>query len=160
MADPRASQGPRLLLLWQRLSRWPGGPRLFSRLLGHRVRYSATIGARVEELAPGRARLRMADRRAVRNHLGSVHAIALANLGELASGLATLTALDEGVRGIVLSLSVDYHKKARGTLVCEARSAPPTPLEPQDYEVRADINDSEGDVVATVRVLWRLAPAR
>jgi acyl-coenzyme A thioesterase PaaI-like protein len=151
---------PDLLRTWRRLAHWPGGRWLFSRLVGRMAPYTGSIGARVLTLERGHAQVALADRRAVRNHLRSIHAIALANLGEVTSGLAMLTALDPGVRGIVTHLAVDYLKKARGRLVAEARAAPPAaPTESVDFDVAAEIRDSAGDVVARVTVRWRLGPA-
>lgn len=150
----------RLLALWRRLAPLPGGRWLFARLVARTVPYSGSIGARVELLEPGLARLTLSDRRGVRNHLRSVHAVALLNLGELTSGLAMLTALPPGVRSIVTHIEADYVKKARGRLMATCRAAPPGEVTtPVDHVVEAVIADAEGDLVARVRVRWRLAPA-
>lgn len=148
--------GERLLAVWRRSQRLPFGRGLFGFALAGMVPYSASIGATVMTLEPGHARLSLRDRRAVRNHLGSVHAVALTNLGELTSGLAMTSALPAGVRGIVLRIETEYVKKARGTLTAESRVTLPAVTGDTDFEVTAEIRDAGGDVVARVRVQWRL----
>jgi acyl-coenzyme A thioesterase PaaI-like protein len=154
-----ASPGARVLALWRRLSPLPFGRRLFMAAFGAMVPYSGALGAEVEALEPGHVRLRLRDRRGVRNHLDSVHAVALANLGEMASGLAMVTALPPGVRSIVTSLSITFAKKARGVLVAESRVTVPEVRGDVEHDVRAEIRDAAGDAVATVTVRWRLGPA-
>lgn len=112
----------------------------------------------METLEPGYARLRLRDRRAVRNHLGSIHAVALANVGELTSGLAVLTGLPSDVRGIVTRMEVRYTKKARGSLTSEARVTVPRVSGTVEHVVSAEIRDAADDVVAAVLVHWRLSP--
>lgn len=148
--------GPELLRRWDQLRRWPGGRWLFGRLIGFTVPYSGTIRARIEELRAGYARLTLRDRRGVRQHLGSVHAVALLNLGELTSGLAMTAALPSGVRGIVLRIGAEYLKKARGTLVAESTAAVPEVREPVEFSVSADIRNAEHVVVCRVTALWKL----
>ena len=154
-----ASPGARVLSLWRRCAGLPFGRSLFGALFARQVPYSGSIGATVLDLAPGRAKLALRDRRAVRNHLGSIHAVALTNLGELASGLAMTTALPAGVRGIVLRIETVYLKKARGTLVCDCRANVPEVAGDLNHEVHAEIRDGGGDIVASVRVVWRLGLA-
>jgi acyl-coenzyme A thioesterase PaaI-like protein len=131
---------------------------MFAFLLGRQVPYTATVGARIVELRPGYARAEMADRRVVRNHLNSIHAVALVNLGEVVGGLAMLTGLHPDLRGIVTGLSIEYRKKARGRLTAEA-SVPPMPThEEAERLVRSVIRDEAGDVVAEMTVRWRVGP--
>jgi acyl-coenzyme A thioesterase PaaI-like protein len=148
--------GATLYGLWERLRSLPGGRWIFSRLLGRAIPYTGTIHAVVLDLEPGYARVRLGDRRRVRNHLQSIHAIALANLGEVTSGLAMLVGLPPSVRGIVRSLAIEYTKKARGTLIAECRATIPTITQRTTVPVTATIRDSAGDVVATTTVQWIL----
>ena len=98
------------------------------------------------------------DRRANRQHLGSVHAVALMNLCEMTSGMAMMCGLPDGVRGIVTSMSIEYYKKARGTITAEARVAVPTVTTDTDFDVEAACSDPTGVVVAKATIRWRLGP--
>ena len=100
----------------------------------------------------------MRDRRSVRNHLQSVHAIALANLAEVTSGVAMIVALPDGVRGIPIRLSIDFVKKARGELIAECRCSVPDVYAPTEMDLHPEIRDSGGDIVARATIRWRLAP--
>ena len=85
------------------------------------IPYTGSIKARIVRLQPGHAQVRLPDKRRVRNHLNSVHAIALANVAELSTGLAVLSGMPAGINGILIGLEVHYLKKARGELIAECR---------------------------------------
>jgi acyl-coenzyme A thioesterase PaaI-like protein len=152
------SPGATLRSAWARLSPLPGGSWLFSRLLGLMNPYSGAVGARVVRLEPGYAQLVLKDRRAIRNHLDSVHAIAIANVAEMASGLAMLAALPEGARGIPVAIRIEYFKKARGLLTAEARLTLPDVSVDGTHDFTSTVKDAAGDDVARATVTWKLGP--
>ena len=134
------------------------GKSVFSRILGATIPYSGSIGARIEHLEPGHAVVVLPDRRRVRNHLNSVHAIALANMAELSTGLAMISGLPAGVNGILVGLNVTYEKKARGQLRAECRCTVPTGDTRQEVPIETEIKDLAGDVVTRATATWLVGP--
>ncbi len=148
----------RILSEWKKWATRPAGKRIFSALLGRMIPYTGSIKPYVMSLKPGYCQVILKDRRSVRNHLNSVHAIALMNVAELATGLAMNSALHSNMRGIVTRLSMDYLKKARGTLTAECQCDIPKRNEETEYILEGIIRDEVGDIVAVGTATWKVGP--
>jgi acyl-coenzyme A thioesterase PaaI-like protein len=127
-------------------------------MLGLMIPYTGSIHPLVLELRPGYAKVQMRDRRSVRKHLHSIHAIALMNLGEVTTGLAMTLAMPDDARGIVTGLSMEYRKKARGLLTAECTTPPFDASVSAQHDFHADIVDASGDVVARATAQWLVGP--
>ncbi|MCK5895505.1 MAG: DUF4442 domain-containing protein [Cocleimonas sp.] len=149
----------RLTVLWRRLGGSSFGRWIFDHILWYSVPYSGSIRPHVEILSLGYVEVSMKDRRKVRNHLQCLHAIALANLGELASGLAMLSALPVTTRAIVSHIEVEYIKKAYGTVTATgiAKAVASAVKKPVRVVVKAEIKNQQGEIVAIVHVMWHLS---
>ena len=146
---PRLDGGRNLLRdLWNLLSGMPGGKRVFSRLVGRMAPYTGTIHATVTVLRAGYAEVQMHDRRSVRNHLDCVHAIALANLAELAGNVALMYSLPDDARFIVSGMDIEYIKKARGTITAVGESPIPRSAARAQVDVPVTLRDAAGEPVA------------
>ena len=110
-----------LLKLYERLSQWPCGKWLFARLICLKAPYFGSIHPAIPELRPGRCVVTIDKRRRHRNHINTVHAIAMCNMAELAAGLAIDVSLPAGWRWIPKAMRVEYLKKATTALTatCE-----------------------------------------
>lgn len=147
-----------ILPLWKKLSSKPGGKWLFSRLLANRIPYSGSIGATILELDAGYAKVELKDRRAVRNHLNSIHAVALMNLAELTSGLSMVAGLPKDMRAILTGFKITYEKKARGTIYGEAHCVIPTEKVRKEYLLDVIIKNSVGDALCRAQATWLIGP--
>lgn len=154
--------GADLRRAWLRLSPLPGGRWMFSRMVDWMAPYTGSIRASVEELSGGYCRVSLRERRALRNPFRSVHAVALMNLAEEASGLATLYALPDGVRGIITELAMQYHKKARGKITAVCDTSPPDDVgeDKVPHVAEVTLRDAAGEVVAEAQATWTLARVR
>jgi acyl-coenzyme A thioesterase PaaI-like protein len=139
---------------WDRLSKIPKGNVVYSRLIGKIIPYTGTIPFLVEELGEGYAVVTMRDTRMVRNHLESIHAIALANLGEFVTGIALSYTLPPKARYILVNLRVDYVKKARGLLTARSSFEIPKWGPHQELLVYGEIFNSKSELVVKVAATW------
>ena len=150
----------KLLALWQRLSRWPLGGWLFSRAVCFKAPYFGSISPRIVTLESGRCEAVIKDRRRVHNHIGTVHAIALCNLAELTAGVMTDASLPRGMRWIPKGMSVQYLKKAQGTLRGVATPAIPLVSAETAYDLPVDVAifNSAGEKVFSAEIGMWLSP--
>jgi acyl-coenzyme A thioesterase PaaI-like protein len=146
--------GPESIVMdkWNRAKGSAVGRWLFSRAVGRFAPYTGTIGARIQELQPGRSVVTMRDRKAVRNHLNSVHAVALTNLVELCGSLAIIASLPPETRMIPIRLETDFVKKGRGLMTAESTCAIPSSSEKAELPATVVVRDDSGDEIARGRV--------
>lgn len=137
---------------WNRAKSTNFGRWLFSRAVGRFAPYTGTIGARIEELEPGRSVVTMRDRKAVRNHLRSVHAVALTNLIELSGSLAIIASMHPGTRMIPVRLESEFLKKARGTVMAEGACESIEPGFEGEVQATVVVCDPDGIEVTRGRV--------
>jgi len=151
-----------LLSLYRRITPWPGGHWLFTRAVCFKAPYFASISPRITVLEPGRCEGTLADRRKVRNHIGTVHAIALCNLAELTAELMVDASLPAGMRWIPRGMQVQYLAKARGTLHAIALPGQPIVTAAQGYAlpVRVSIRDHAGNKVFQAGIDMWLSPTQ
>jgi len=109
------------LRAWMRLQRSSFGRWMFARTVCRRAPYFGTIRPRFIELQPKLCRVFMRKRRAVENHIGTVHALAMGNLCELAAGMCTEVTIPVGMRWIPRGMTIEYLAKAESDVLATAR---------------------------------------
>ena len=149
-----------VLAAYRRISRWPAGRWLFSRLVCWKAPYFASIAPRIESLEPGRGIATLAHRRRVTNHLGTVHAIALCNLAEFVGGLTCDASIPTSMRWIPKGMTVAYLKKAVGRMRAIATPAFPPREAEAGYELPFEVvvEDPAGDVVFRATIAMWVSP--
>ena len=133
---------------WDRLGGNAVGRWLFSRIICLKAPYFASIRPLFHRLEPGICEVGFRRRRAVLNHIGTVHAIAMCNAAELAGGLATEVTLPDTHRWIPRGMRVEYLRTATTDLIATARCTLPVTLaDQQTLEVVVEIRDTADTVV-------------
>lgn len=131
------------LKIWETLENKPAGKWTFSKILCLKAPYFSSISPLFEQLQPSLCIIRMKKHRAVLNHLGTVHGIAMCNMAELAGGTMTDATVPSTHRWIPKGMTVEYLKKAKTDLTATA-----TPVQANfvwtnssEYLVNVEITD-------------------
>ncbi len=123
--------------------------------------YFGSIGPRFEALRPGFCQVAIRKRRAVLNHLGSVHAIAMCNMAELAGGTMMEVTVPPTHRWIPKGMTVQYLEMAKSDLV--ATATPRTRLdvsEANEFQVDVAVRDEHGQTVFAAAIAMWITPRK
>jgi uncharacterized protein (TIGR00369 family) len=129
------------------------------------VRFAGTARIRFLELAEGRALLALRNRRKVQNHIGGVHAAAMALLAETATGAVLGMTIPDTHLPLLKSMHIDYVRRATGGLRAEATL--PEDLrrrvlteEKGDFAVPVKVTDDNGEVPIQAQMVWAWVPKK
>lgn len=146
--------------MWQRFEKLPFGKAIFSRAICWKAPYFASISPRFQELRSGYARVTMRKRRAVTNHIGTVHAIAMCNLAEIAAGTMMEACLPATMRWLPKGMQVEYLAKAETDVEAVARVHDLAEGAARDVPVRVDVKDRAGVVVCRATITMWISPRK
>jgi acyl-coenzyme A thioesterase PaaI-like protein len=147
---------PTTLELYERCKRFPLGKHAFSRAVTLRAPFFAKIRPRIIDLHRGGCTIRIQDRWSIRNHIGSVNAGALCTLCELTAGMAVDASIPQNLRWIPTEMTVQYLKKARGTLL-GVSSFDPAILMAGDVRIPVEIRNGADEPVLRGVILFYLS---
>jgi acyl-coenzyme A thioesterase PaaI-like protein len=147
------------LRLYNKLSRYPLGKWLFTRIICFKAPYFGSISPRIEELKVGRLVASMPRKRSVKNHIGTIHAIALCNLAELVAGTMIEVSLPPNLRWIPKGMTVRYTKKSAFPRVTATGELPALVGDgPQDVVIPVIIRGTDGTVVLEADITMYVSP--
>lgn len=136
------------------LGRW-----LFSRIICWKAPYFGSITPHIEVLEPGRCVVRLRQRRAIQNHIGTVHAIAMCNAAELAGGMVTEVTIPDSMRWIPKGMSVRYLKKALGVLHATAHVGTVVDTRvAQDLQAIVEVRNAADEIVFDANITMWISP--
>ncbi len=149
------------LSLWQKLSKKPGGKWFFSLMISRRAPYFGSISPTIEQLRPGYCEITAPKRRAVTNHIGTFHAIAMCNMAELAGGMLTEVSVPNSHRWIPKGMTVEYLKKAETNLRAIAELDPlPKFGAAAELPVTVNVYDTQKQLVFRAVISMWISPKK
>lgn len=135
-----------VLDLYDRAAKMPMGKKIFSRFFARKAPYFGTIKPLLTELRPNFCEVRFNKRRAVENHIGTVHVIAICNGLEMAMGALAESSIPAHLRWIPKGMSVNYTAKATTGIRVTAETNPED-WKPGDLPVTVKAYRDDGTVV-------------
>jgi acyl-coenzyme A thioesterase PaaI-like protein len=139
--------------------------RLRSTIMGRIVPFVGTASLSNEELSQSRAVVTIKNRKKIRNHIGGVHAAAMALVAETATGFVVGMNVPDDRVPVIKSLHVDFRKRTKGGLRALATLTPEQleqirTTEKGEVDVAVTITDDEGKQPIECKMVWAWTPKR
>lgn len=140
------SKSNQVLDMYNKVAKMPFGKKLFSRFVARKAPYFGTINPLVTELRENFCEVRFSKRRAVENHIRTVHVIAICNGLEIAMGALAEATVPSHLRWIPKGMNVNYTAKATTDIRVTAETNPED-WKPGDLAVTVKAYRDDGTVV-------------
>jgi acyl-coenzyme A thioesterase PaaI-like protein len=138
----------KVLDLYERATKVPVvGRGAFSLAFALKAPYFLTIAPTLVELRPNHAEVRVRKWWGVQNHIGTVHAIAVANGLEMAMGALAEATIPAHLRWLPKGMELEYLALSDSTLLATADTDPIDWEQPGEVAVRVHATRGDGTVV-------------
>ncbi|MEB5929818.1 DUF4442 domain-containing protein [Acinetobacter schindleri] len=151
----------RLSKLVKASSRLPQGIRtaLLSKTFGRVVPMVGSARIRYEQVSHDQVMVSMANHKAMQNHIGQVHACAMALLAETATGFVTAMNVPASAVVLIKSIKIDYKRPTQGAMRAVATLTNEQQQLMQSTDkgetlVQVVITDESGEAPIQCEMLW------
>lgn len=141
-----------LIKKWEKTRKWPAGEKLFSMIFCRMAPYFCNIKPLVRDVRPNYCEVFFKKRRAVENHIRTVHVIAICNALEMAMGGLAEATIPKHLRWIPRGMELEYTAKASSDITAVAETDPED-WKPGDLAVRVKAMRDDGTVVVQGRIM-------
>lgn len=142
-------------------SRLPQGIRtaLLSKTFGRVVPMVGSARIRYEQVSHDQVMVSMANHKAMQNHIGQVHACAMALLAETATGFVTAMNVPDSAVVLIKSIKIDYKRPTQGAMRAVATLTNEQQQLMQSTDkgetlVQVVITDESGEAPIQCEMLW------
>ncbi|ATZ74226.1 thioesterase [Idiomarina sp. X4] len=146
------ANGNYLINLYERCLKMPFGRNIFSTMFARKAPYFETIKPLITELEPNFCQLTFKKRKAVQNHIGTVHAIAVCNGMEMAMGAVAEASIPKHLRWIPKGMNVQYLAKTNSDVTIEAKASEQT-WRVGEQPITVEAKRDDGTVVAAGEII-------
>ena len=145
---------------WHRLSGSRFGRWLFARAVSRKAPYVGTLKPRFVELRPALCRVSFARRRTVQDTHGTIHALAIGNLCELAAGMVAEVSIPPTLRWSTRGMTIEYLRKAETEVTATARLDKSEWSDAQSVGIPVSVVDGNGTEVVRAVISMVVSPRK
>ncbi|MCO8085575.1 DUF4442 domain-containing protein [Acinetobacter lwoffii] len=132
---------------------------LLSKTFGRVVPMVGSAKIRYEEMSASKVVVSMANHKAMQNHIGQIHACAMALLAETATGFVTAMNVPDTAIVLIKSLKVDFKRPTRGAMTAVATLTSEQQALMQNSDkgetlVQVTVTDESGEAPIQCEMLW------